>query len=310
MQTTKKVTIRYIYPQLRSWFLTACFVLCMYFCFVNKATAQNELLSAKEHRFFTSLYAFNFQDADTALQHIPIGISSLMSKANWHWWLMVSGEKPTENLNNCKKSLNQALKLIEHTTSTSKKHAFYRIYIYAYKARLELFDDNFFAAAKNLHYCTGELKKSLAYTHPLFQFSSGLYYYFVEESLSEYPFLYLYLAFYPRGDKLLGLELLQKASESTDLMLSTEANYFLVRIYLAYEKDYEQALVYTEKLTTQFPNNLLFRYFRVDILKKMGNKPERTKEIEQLEERANKNPQLTPMQKQHWIPLLYGLNNS
>jgi tetratricopeptide (TPR) repeat protein len=88
----------------------------------------------------------------------------------------------------------------------------------------------------------------------------GIYNYYAEVIPTEYPFLKPLILFIPPGDRRKGLEELTLASEKA-LYASVEASYFLLQIYYFYEKDYTRALAVARRLSTRYPNNMVFHRY-------------------------------------------------
>src|SRR6202007_2633622 len=93
---------------------------------------------------------------------------------------------------------------------------YYAIMAYAYKARLELLDKNYFSSVSNLNNCTSILKYSFGKEEQYnwFYLTSGLYNYFIEWGKQNYKVLSAYTILYPKGDLKKGLSQLQLASKS------------------------------------------------------------------------------------------------
>ncbi len=89
---------------------------------------------------------------------------------------------------------------------------------------------------------------------------SGIYNYYAEVIPNEYPFVKPLLLFVPPGDKAKGIQQIKTASEKGKYA-NIESTYFLMQIYYQFEKDYPKALELAQKLTTRFPNNMLFHKY-------------------------------------------------
>jgi tetratricopeptide (TPR) repeat protein len=89
------------------------------------------------------------------------------------------------------------------------------------------------------------------------KFGLGLYNYYVGALPEKYPFLKPMTVFLPKGDKLKGINQLKEASRKAEFA-STEAIYFLSKIYYTFEKDYRQAHLYAKQLHQLYPKNTFF----------------------------------------------------
>ena len=92
---------------------------------------------------------------------------------------------------------------------------------------------------------------------------AGLYNYFVAYTIDKYPIFYPYFFLFPKGNKQKGLNQLETCKNSKDIFIYTEANYFLMKINLEFENNYELANNYSTILTEKYDNNLLFQYFKM-----------------------------------------------
>ncbi len=95
-------------------------------------------------------------------------------------------------------------------------------------------------------------------TYPEFYFSSGLYNYFVVEYPKTHPIVIPATAFFPGGDKTLGLKQIQISSRQGKFT-KYESMYFLGHIYGKYENNQGQAIRYFGKLIRLFPNNTYYK---------------------------------------------------
>ncbi len=99
---------------------------------------------------------------------------------------------------------------------------------------------------------------------------SGIYNYYAEVIPQEYPVVKPLLLFVPHGDKKKGIEQLMRASEKGKYA-GIEATYFLMQIYLQYEKEYQKAVTIAMNLTARFPNNVLFQKYLGRCYVSLGN---------------------------------------
>ena len=93
---------------------------------------------------------------------------------------------------------------------------------------------------------------------PEFLFGTALFNYYAAWFRSEYPILKPVLAFFPKGDKALGIKQLKEVY-SYAFWTRTEAQYFLMRIYYNEEDDERSALEYAEYLARTYPDNAYFQ---------------------------------------------------
>lgn len=116
-----------------------------------------------------------------------------------------------------------------------------------------------FAGRNALKYL--EMSKEYLEMSPEFLFGDGLINYYTEWIKENYVMLRPILMFFPDGDKDLGRQQLEEASNSA-FYVRTEAQYWLMYIYAREEYDYDKAFPIAEYLSNTFPNNAYFaRYY-------------------------------------------------
>jgi hypothetical protein len=93
---------------------------------------------------------------------------------------------------------------------------------------------------------------------PEFLFGDALFNYYAEWIKQEYVLLRPILAFFPKGDKVLGIKQLQEVSNNA-FYTRTEAQYFLMRIYYNEENREDLAYPTAYYLGTTFPDNPYFQ---------------------------------------------------
>ncbi|HKK43641.1 MAG TPA: hypothetical protein VJ963_14585 [Bacteroidales bacterium] len=104
------------------------------------------------------------------------------------------------------------------------------------------------------------IRRSFDYTREYndFYFFTGLYNYYREEYVDVHPVYKSLALLFPRGSRTKGLKELQIASKSS-IFLRADAYSYLSYIYIGYENDYEQSLVYLDSLHRIYPANMVFR---------------------------------------------------
>ncbi len=100
------------------------------------------------------------------------------------------------------------------------------------------------------------LKRIEADNHDV-KFGLGIYNYYADAIPQKYPFLKPITLFLPKGDKQKGINQLIESSNKAKYA-STEATYFLSKIYFGFEKDYRKANLYAKKLHNLYPKNTFF----------------------------------------------------
>ena len=104
---------------------------------------------------------------------------------------------------------------------------------------------------------------------PELLFGDALYNYFSVWVPENYPLLKPLLAFFPKGDKDLGIKQLREVSYNA-FYTRTEAMVFLMRILASYENDRQRALQISQYLHETYPDNPYFHRYYARILYGMG----------------------------------------
>lgn len=213
-------------------------------------------------------------------------------EANYWWWKILSGEDTDANYEKMEACLDMALSKIpkRKTKDYSNEELYNAINVYAYKSRIKIFQGKYIKGAQNLNTCIDYVEASFGKedNYELFKLTSGLYYYFIDYGYENYVLARAYLIFLPDGDKQKGLAFLKNAYQSNNLLVKTEAAYFLMKTYCELEKNYAEALKYCTTLIELHPNNLLYRYHQHRILLFEGKKDLATRHLNLLLEAQKK----------------------
>jgi hypothetical protein len=111
--------------------------------------------------------------------------------------------------------------------------------------------------------------KEKGYLSPELLFGDALFNYFSVWIPENYPMLKPIMAFFPKGDKKLGLDQLRHVARNA-FYTRTEAQYFLMRILTSEEVDLPGALQVSEYLNHTFPDNSYFHRFYARLLYSTG----------------------------------------
>ncbi|QRR02924.1 tetratricopeptide repeat protein [Dyadobacter sandarakinus] len=215
------------------------------------------------------MYNYRFTEADAEFRWLKYRYPThpmphfLMGLAEW--WKIVPN---TDNESHDKAFLAQmdsTIELAEELYDNEKNKiepAFFLAAAYAFKGRLyaerESWAKAAFAGKKSLKYfeqCKGNGDLS-----PELLFGDGLYNYYAEWVPKEYPILKPVMALFPKGNKRLGEQQLEKVGNNA-FYTRVEARYFLLQIY-SMESEHSKAYEMAKYMWQTFPNNPYFeRYF-------------------------------------------------
>jgi hypothetical protein len=91
-------------------------------------------------------------------------------------------------------------------------------------------------------------------------FGMGIYDYYAAVIPEQYPFVKPLMLLFPKGDKDKGIEQLRQAVQHASYA-NREAAYFLIQIFINYEKRYGEALPLAAELHNQFPDNPVYHRY-------------------------------------------------
>jgi tetratricopeptide (TPR) repeat protein len=260
-----------------------------------------------------AIYDFRFHDADSLLNHMETNYRGSylphLVRAGFYWWLIISEDDSSVNKERYIASLSKAeisINTVFQNNSYYYKDIFHLINLYALKARLDLLNGNYLKALRHMKNCVDFIDISLGKekAYPDFNLTSGLYNYLSDYGTRKYPFLVFYSLMYPRGNMLKGLEQLKVATQNDDEVIRTEAHYFLMKIYIELEKNYEEALYHASYLTEKHPGNLIFLYHYYQLLQLQGNAEMASEVKSDYKYQLKFNTHLSSRQKQYLIGLL------
>lgn len=97
----------------------------------------------------------------------------------------------------------------------------------------------------------------------------GIYDYFAEVIPEQYPILKPVMLFFPKGNKLRGIDELRIAADKAHYA-NTESAYFLLQVYLNYENNPYPALELALRLYNKYPDNSVFHRYLGRTYVKLG----------------------------------------
>ena len=289
------------------------YLIIILFGLIRMSTANASGLHAISEKAMTALYDFRFHHADSLIQNIekafPYHYLPHLTRANYYWWKIISENPGSDqqqlylnSLNNAEYTVRQIFMAREYDYAD----VFHFINLYALKARLDLLNGSYAKALRHMKNCVDfiGLSRGREELHDDFYLTSGLYNYLTEYGSAKYPFLRLYTLMYPKGNMRLGISQLETAARSQDPVIQTEAHYFLMKIFLELEQDYQKALEYAGWLATKYPGNLIYLYHYHELLS-LNNLDEKANAIRILYfKRIHSNIHLSPGQQNYLEGLL------
>ena len=226
------------------------------------------------------LYNFEFEEAEKQFMEIK-------SDYNWHplpyfllglseWWKIMPNVNSTAHDDRFIAYMDSAIYVAERlykNESYKIESAFFLAAAYGFKGRLYSTEERkqwrkaASAGRQALKYL--EISKTRSELSPELMFGDALYNYFSVWIPENYPILKPILAFFPKGDKALGLEQLKEVSTNA-FYTRTEAQVFLMMILNSYENNRPRALQIGEYLHETYPDNPYFHRYYARLLYSVG----------------------------------------
>lgn len=277
----------------------------------HRNAKASSALFTQVNQGFEYIYNFEFVKADSLIgvmrKKYAMQPMTYLLSANYFWWMIISGEDNEINRLRFRQDLDLANTILKSqpSDSLSNEELFILINTYSFKSRLELKQKNYLKGMFYVNDCIRYLKTSFGKENEYepFLFTSGIYNYFCDYGMQNYPILYPSLLFLPEGNMKLGLQQLEKVSKSKEMLLSNEGTYFLLKIYLDMEKEPSKAVDYAEVLVNRHPNNIVYQYLLFKALISGDNFPQASKQLEAVNRAALTNQKLTLSQKEHFLKM-------
>ena len=281
----------------------------------KNASDLNQVPDQMLEQTLLALYEFNFHKADSISKRFelthPEDYLSHFARTNYYWWKIVSGSETDEYKELFTTSISSSLSVLGRNPDNNTiepSDLFYLIGIYAMYTRLDLMNKLYVRAMRNGRNAIGyvEMSKGMESVYEAFYLTSGLYHYLTAQADRKHPFFRVYSLLFPGGDRDLGLSQLKKAAGSENLIWQTEANYFLMRIFLEMEERPDLALPYAAWLTGRFPSNLIFQYYHMQVYKGLGQGNRVRAKSDEILQTAAINPNMSRQQRDYFIRLAGG----
>jgi tetratricopeptide (TPR) repeat protein len=178
------------------------------------------------------------------------------------WWRIMLDLGETTHDRQFLREMEQVIRLADRRLRRNKKDIdgmFFKGAALGFRGRLHSNRRNYFAAFQDskraMDYVLGVAR--LAPENNDFYFGWGIYDYFAETVPKNYPLLRPFMLLFPKGDRLRGLEELNRVVER-GRFIRAEAAYFLTQIYYVIEEDYTRSAGYVTWLRARYPDNAFY----------------------------------------------------
>lgn len=230
---------------------------------IPKISANNQNDYVDQVNFnFCNKKSFNGFSSD----HVIYSITNI----NYYWWMIISGEKSSE----MKKKLLYQLEVTKQEF-IDDKNDLALLFLLSFDLRVHFYYNELISA----FFCLKKINQKLAESEQN-QGSLNNEYFLVVKSLvnyinahinDKYPFYYKLLIHKPCVDKINSIDQLKKLTRSKNNIVSTESNYFLMKIFFDNEHDFQSAEIYARTLTVNYPGNYIFSFYFTSTLIKNKN---------------------------------------
>lgn len=182
-----------------------------------------------------------------------------------HWWKISISRDFLGYDNAFLAEIDSTLKKLELLSKKPEhriEYAFSMFNTLAFKARYYAMREDWMTAVNTARKALPYLMEGRKYLEQSneFHFALGLYDYFAVYYPEKHPVTKPLMVFFPEGNKLNGIKLLEKACTIRNLSRN-EARFFLMRIYTDDEPDYPKALEMAKFLSRAYPNNTVYRAY-------------------------------------------------
>ena len=292
--------------------LLSLFLSCVVFFHARNLFSADEEFMQAFHKGFGQIYNFEFVQADSSVsvleKNYPQESRAHVLGANYYWWKIRSGDDTPFNRKKYSACLDRLQELLDKRKKAKQltyEDIFHYINLYSYRARLELVDDGYIRALSYMTKCNTfiALSANMEEVYEPFNLTSGLYNCFMAMAKKNHPLLAPYFLFVPDCDKEKGLKQLAVCSSCSDFLLQTEANYFLMVLYGENDIDYELSASYAEKLSLQYPDNLLYLYYLFKVKLLSGNMESAMKNLILLYQKSKTIPGLNDVQRKYFTDM-------
>jgi len=252
---------------------------------------QNDFFSQLDFAFINEKYLIDLFSSTDSIPECFIAI-------DYYWWMIIAGEKSSE----MKKKLIYQMEVTKQEF-TDAKNDLALVFVLSYELRVNLYYNKIFSAILSLNKINRRLysyqKVQGSFNNEYFLLLKSLVGYMIAYINDKYPFYYTLLIHQMCIDKKYSIYQLKRLTRSKNIIVSTESNYFLMKIFFDNEHDFQSAEKYARTLAIYYPGNFIFSYYYVRILIENQNIYQAQVEKKRTLEYATNNCKLSETQKKY-----------
>lgn len=196
-------------------------------------------------------------------------VSFLLSAIQLQWQFLPIDKNPIalkkyiEELQKCIAASKALYKIPKY----NKESTFFLLAAHGFIALTHNYNKNYLEAATEAkkaynYFIEG---KKYKFANPEFMFASGLYNYYRVQYPENHPIIKPIVLFFESGNKNQGLLDLENAVKLS-IFSRTEAALYLTNINIKYESNFKNALRFSEGLSFNYPNNMIFKIKYIECL--------------------------------------------
>lgn len=255
------------------------FLCCLYISFFSTTQISAQLLTDKptQEKIITgldALYNLDYATAERQFSQLPNSyddhpVNDLLKAFLLQWKYLPIEQNPTvlqryiTHLEACQRKAEKLAEIPEYKAEAT----FFLLAAHGYVALSYNYRKEYTKAVMDAGHAYGYLKDGFKYLdqNVEFNFTTGIYNYYRVQYPETHPIIKPLIIFFQSGNKAKGLSQLRKAANGA-VFSRIEATNYLVNIYIKYEANFSQALVYAQRLSTRYPKNHIFKLKYIEAL--------------------------------------------
>lgn len=243
-----------------------------------------------------ALYNLDYATAERQFDQLPNSyvdhpVNDLLKAFVLQWKYLPIEQNPAvlqRYINHLEACQRKAEKLAE-TPEYKAEATFFLLAAHGYVALSYNYRKEYTKAVMDAGHAYGYLKDGFKFLdqNVEFNFTTGIYNYYRIQYPETHPIIKPLIIFFQSGNKATGLSQLRKAANSA-VFSRIEATNYLVNIYIKYEANFSQSLVYAQRLSTRYPKNYIFKLKYIEALLLNNDFAKATQSVRSISYRTDK----------------------